>query len=39
MIFFALGLVIALLAGYIIIGLLQLVFSLIGGILSWIFDR
>lgn len=39
MVFFALGLVIALLAGYIIIGLLQLVFSLIGCILSWVFDR
>ena len=39
MIFFALGLVLALLGGYIIIGLLQLVFSIIGGILSWIFER
>ena len=39
MVFFALGLVIALLAGYIIIGLIQLVFSILGGILSWIFDR
>ena len=39
MIFFAIGLALALLAGYIIIGLLQLVLSLIGGILSWIFDR
>ena len=39
MIFFALGLVLALLGGYIIIGLLQFVFSIIGGILSWIFER
>lgn len=39
MIFFALGVVIALLAGYIIIGLIQLVFGIFGAILSWIFDR
>lgn len=39
MIFFALGVAIALLGGYILIGLIQLVFSLVGGILSWIFDR
>lgn len=39
MIFFAIGLALALLAGWILIGLLQLVFSLIGSILSWIFDR
>lgn len=39
MIFFAIGVAIALLAGYIIIGLIQLVFGLLGAVLSWIFDR
>ena len=39
MVFFAHGFVIALLAARIFIGLLQLVFGIIGGILSWIFDR
>ena len=39
MIFFIIGVVVALLAGWIIIGLIQLVFGIIGGILSWIFDR
>ncbi len=37
MFFFIIGVVIALLAGYIVIGLLQLVFSIIGAILSKIF--
>lgn len=39
MIFFAIGLALALLAGWILIGLIQFVFSIIGAILSWIFDR
>lgn len=39
MTFFLIGLVIALLAGWILIGALKLVFSLIGWILSLIFDR
>ncbi len=39
MIFFAIGLAIALLAGWILIGLLKIMFGLLGGVLSWIFDR
>lgn len=39
MFFFIIGVVIALLAGYIIIGLIGLVFSIIGAIISWLFDR
>lgn len=39
MTFFLIGLVIALLAGSILIGALKLVFSLIGWLLSLIFDR
>lgn len=39
MIFFAIGLALALLAGWILIGLLQFAFSLLGTILSWFFDR
>lgn len=37
MLFFIIGVVIALLAGYIIIGLLRLVFAIIGAIFSWLF--
>lgn len=39
MTFFLLGVVIAVLAGAIVIGALRLLFSVLGFILSWLFDR
>lgn len=37
MFFFIIGVIIALLAGYIVIGLISLVFEIIGAIFSWLF--
>lgn len=37
MFWFVIGIVIVLLGGYIIIGVLQLLFGIVGTILSWIF--
>lgn len=37
MFFFIIGVVIALLAGYIVIGLIRIVFAIVGAIFSWLF--